>query len=178
MRMTTETAPITPRGSTDQAGRRRTRRARLALAAGAVALVATDLAVKALAQKELAAGRTVDLGILDLRLGYNSGAAFSLGAGLPSWLVIAVTALITAGVAVFAWRVAIDSTVPMLIGLSGVLAGAVGNLVDRAGDGVVTDYLHTGWWPTFNLADVFITLGAATVLIATLRSETTGVRRS
>lgn len=80
--------------------------------------------------------------------------------------------------AVFAWRAAIESTVPMRVGLSGILAGAVGNLVDRAGDGVVTDYLHTGWWPTFNLADVFITLGAATVLIATVRGDATGVRRS
>ena len=31
------------------------------------------------------------------------------------------------------------------------------NLADRAADGVVTDYLHTGWFPTFNGADVFIT---------------------
>jgi signal peptidase II len=176
--MTTETAPNMPIRPTDQDGRRQTRRVRLELVVGTVALVAADLAVKALAQEELGGGRTVDLAVLDLRLGYNSGAAFSLGAGLPSWLVIAVPALITAGVAVFAWRAAIEATVPMRVGLSGVLAGAVGNLVDRAGDGVVTDYLHTGWWPTFNLADVFITLGAATVLIATLRSEAKGVRRN
>jgi signal peptidase II len=173
--MTTGTAPSAPHGSTDQARRRRIRRARLSLVVATAVLVVTDLAVKVLAQETLAAGRIVDLGILDLRLGYNSGAAFSIGADLPSWLVIAGTALITAGVAVFAWRSAVDSTVAMTIGLSGVLGGAVGNVVDRARDGVVTDYLHTGWWPTFNLADVFITLGAATVLVATLRSETTGV---
>ncbi len=29
-----------------------------------------------------------------------------------------------------------------------ILGGAVANLADRAADGVVTDYLHTGWWPT------------------------------
>jgi signal peptidase II len=176
--MTTETAPNMPIRPTEQPGRRRTGRAHLALIVGTVALVAADLAVKALAQEELGGGRTVDLTVLDLRLGYNSGGAFSLGAGLPSGLVIAVTALITAGVAAFAWRAAMESTVPMRVGLSGILAGALGNLVDRAGDGVVTDYLHTGWWPTFNLADVFITIGAATVLIATLRSETKAIRRS
>ncbi len=40
--------------------------------------------------------------------------------------------------------------------------GAAANLVDRAADGVVTDYLHSSWWPTFNLADTFIVLGAIT----------------
>lgn len=126
---------------------------------------------KAVAEQELTGGRSIHLGLLDLRLGYNSGAAFSLGAGLPSWVVIAVTGLITAGVAVFAWRAAADAPWLLLVGLSAVLAGAVGNLVDRAGDGLVTDYLHTGWWPTFNLADVFITLGAATVALAVLRHQ-------
>ena len=33
---------------------------------------------------------------------------------------------------------------------------------------MVTDYLHTGWWPTFNLADTFIVLGATALIIATL----------
>ena len=40
-----------------------------------------------------------------------------------------------------------------------------------AGDGAVTAYLYTGWWPTFNLADTFITVGAALVVITTLRGS-------
>lgn len=51
-----------------------------------------------------------------------------------------------------------------------MLAGAIANLVDRAVDGVVTDYLHTGWFPTFNLADVFITVGGAVLVLASLRA--------
>lgn len=54
--------------------------------------------------------------------------------------------------------------------LAAVLAGAVGNLADRAVDGVVTDYLDTGWFPTFNLADVFITVSAAVLVLASLRN--------
>ncbi|HOQ53464.1 MAG TPA: signal peptidase II, partial [Micropruina sp.] len=54
-------------------------------------------------------------------------------------------------------------------GLAGVLAGASTNLIDRSIDGVVTDYLHTGWFPTFNLPDVFITVGAALVVLGVLR---------
>ena len=40
-----------------------------------------------------------------------------------------------------------------------MIGGALANVVDRARDGVVTDYLHTGWWPTFNLADTFLVTG-------------------
>ncbi|WP_233498930.1 signal peptidase II [Blastococcus sp. TF02A-26] len=137
----------------------------------ALVLAAGDLIFKAVAEHNLNGERSVHLGVLDLRLGYNSGAAFNLGAGLPTWVVLAVTSVITVGVAVFAWRSAATASWPVLIGLAMVLAGAVGNLADRAGDGLVTDYLHTGWWPTFNLADVFITLGAITVALAVLRED-------
>jgi signal peptidase II len=47
--------------------------------------------------------------------------------------------------------------------------------VDRIGDGVVTDIFDLGWWPTFNLADVWITLGVATVLLV---AATTGTESS
>ncbi|MFQ1004351.1 signal peptidase II [Modestobacter sp. SSW1-42] len=134
-------------------------------------LAAGDLAVKEVAEHSLAEGRTIDLGLLDLRLGYNPGAAFSLGAGLPSWVVLVVSGLISAGVAVYAWRAAPAAPWLLRLGLTAVLAGAVGNLADRAGDGLVTDYLHTGWWPTFNLADVLITLGAVTAGVAASRGE-------
>ena len=50
-----------------------------------------------------------------------------------------------------------------------VLGGAAANLTDRAGDGVVTDYLHTGWWPTFNLADVFIVCGGLAMVALSWR---------
>jgi signal peptidase II len=56
------------------------------------------------------------------------------------------------------------------VGLAAILAGALANLIDRAADGVVTDYLHTGWFPTFNLADTLITLGAALLVLVTLRN--------
>ena len=68
----------------------------------------------------------------------------------------------------------------MVLGLASVLAGAIANLVDRLDDGVVTDYLHSGWWPTFNLADVFITIGAVAVLtslFARRHERSTTVRR-
>lgn len=140
-------------------------RTRLALAGTAAVLAATDLALKTWAGRGLADGASVNLGVVELRLGFNSGVAFSLGDTLPSWVVIAATALITAGLAVVVWRSARTAPVPAAAALSVVLAGSVANLADRAADGVVTDYLHTGWFPTFNLADVYITVGAVSFAV-------------
>ena len=158
---------MTTEGTAAASARVRTRSGR----ALALVLAAGDLGLKALAEHALTGGRSVDLGLLELRLGYNSGAAFNLGADLPAWVVLAVTGALTAAVAVFTWRCASTAGWTVLIGLSAVLAGAVGNLVDRAGDGLVTDYLHTGWWPTFNLADVAICTGAAVIVFDGARQE-------
>ncbi|CRK55327.1 Lipoprotein signal peptidase [Alloactinosynnema sp. L-07] len=146
-------------------------RARLVMAAVALGLAALDLGLKAWAERGLAAGDTVDLGVIQLRLAFNPGVAFSLGDTLPAGVLLAVTGLIITALAVYTWRSARTGTLPMRLALAVVLAGAVANFVDRAVDGVVTDYLHTGWFPTFNGADVFITLGAAALILATLHAD-------
>lgn len=153
------TAPARPRPA----------RARIGVAVTAVSLVAIALATTRVARAALADGHSAGLGLLQLRLTYNPGVAFSLGAGLPTWPVLALTALITAGVGFYAWRSAPATPTPGRIGLAAVLAGALSNLLDRAVNGAVTDYLHTGWFPTFNLADTLITVGAALLILTTLR---------
>ena len=60
----------------------------------AAVLAGVDLAVKALAEARLSTGAVIDLGLVNFRLLYNRGVAFSLGAGLPGWTVIAATGLI------------------------------------------------------------------------------------
>ena len=57
-----------------------------------------------------------------------------------------------------------------------MIGGAVANVVDRARDGVVTDYLHTGWWPTFNLADTFLVTGFIVIALLHARPERTTTR--
>lgn len=147
-------------------------RARAALVITVTLLAVLDLGLKAWAGTALADGRTVDLGPVQLRLGFNSGVAFSLGADLPAGVVLGVTGLIIVALAIFAWRATRTATLPARLALAAVLAGAVANLLDRAGDGMVTDYLHTGWFPTFNLADVFITTGAVALVLISLRGRT------
>lgn len=54
-----------------------------------------------------------------------------------------------------------------------MIGGAAANVVDRLGDGLVTDFIDVhafGWhWPTFNMADVAITCGVALFLFAPAR---------
>jgi signal peptidase II len=137
--------------------RARTGRVAILLAAATVATV--DLAAKAASESRLA-DSSIDLGLLRLQLAYNSGVAFSLGAKLPVTVIVAITATITLALAAYAWRRAPHAAWVERIAGGFVIGGAMANVVDRARDGVVTDYLHTGWWPTFNLADTFLVTGS------------------
>lgn len=144
--------------------------ARCSLVATAGVLVAAATAARLLAEGGLVAGSGPWWGPLQLQLAYNSGVAFGLGAWLPGWLVTAVTGVITLGLAVWAWFTVPAAAAATRLGLAAILVGAIANLLDRAVEGVVTDYLHTGWFPTFNLPDVFITVGAALLVVGALRA--------
>ena len=143
-------------------------RARASLLVTALALAAVDLVVKAAAVAGLSGGQTVDVGPVNLRLYYNPGVAFSMGATLPSWVIITGTGLIIAGLLWYLW-----SSVPTLTALSRaggtvLLGGALGNFLDRLDGTGVVDYLHTTWFPTFNLADVFVTSGVIALALGTM----------
>ena len=139
-----------------------------------VALTGVSLAVAAGAESALGEGQSVRGAVVDFRLAYNAGIAFSLGDRLPIGVVTLATAGITAAIAVYGWRIAPRLSRVRRVALALVLAGALSNVVDRSGDGTVTDYLHTGWFPTFNLADVLITVGAVTLAASFLRGDDAG----
>lgn len=140
-------------------------RTRMILSGIALTAVVLDVGIKTVAERALNNGRTIDLPILDLQLSFNPGVAFGAGSHLPAAWVLTLTITVATLLALFALHAAPTLTRPAQIALAVVLAGAAGNVIDRARDGVVTDYLHTGWFPTFNLADIFITLGVAVVVI-------------
>ena len=132
-----------------------------------------DLAAKAVSEARLA-DSTVDLGLLQLRLGYNSGVAFSMGDKLPVGVIVAITTMICIALAAYVWHRAPRAGWVERIAGGAVLGGAVANVIDRARDGVVTDYLHTGWWPTFNLADTFLVTGFIVIALVHARPEQPG----
>lgn len=52
-----------------------------------------------------------------------------------------------------------------------ILSGALSNLVDRISGGCIIDFIDLGFWPIFNLADFFITLGAIMLAIIYLKTK-------
>ena len=133
----------------------------------AVAVVIADFVTKLIAESYLA--RRLPLAVIgdfvQLRLVYNEGAAFGLHLGENSrWIFLAL-----AIVALFVLASLVRSTKPgdhfRLLSLALVCGGAVGNLIDRIRNPLgVVDFVDVGigaWrWPTFNVADSAITIGA------------------
>jgi signal peptidase II len=92
-------------------------------------------------------------------------------------VMAALTGAITLVVAVLAFR---SPRMAEASGLALMAGGSAGNVIDRLRQGAVTDYLDLYWgewhWPTFNMADVFITSGVAMLLIASLSQKSAADR--
>ena len=108
---------------------------------------------------------------------HNYGAAFSFLADQSGWQRYALSGIsIIASIAIMVWmrRVAIDQVLK-LSALSILLAGAVGNLIDRFFLGFVIDFIdlhyQTFYWPVFNVADILISVGVALLLFSDMKKS-------
>ena len=137
------------------------------------AAVVGDQLTKTAALSLLSQGTAVPvLPGFNLSLGFNTGASFGMMGGFMAGkplLMAALTGALTIAFAVMAFRAQ-----PALerAGLALVVGGALGNIIDRLRQGAVTDFLDFYWrdwhWPTFNVADIAITLGTVLILAASL----------
>lgn len=99
---------------------------------------------------------------------HNPGAVFGIRLGNPYLhLLLACVALIVVGGLL--WRISPEDRLAA-IGLTLVLGGAIGNIIDRVRFGVVIDFLDFGigtarWW-VFNLADTCVSVGTALLIFA------------
>lgn len=139
------------------------------LAAVFAVAVGLDQWVKYLVETRLALHEKVDvLPFLALFRTFNTGIAFSMLSWFGDKGLIAVTLAVAAFILYLAWR-SDPAQVFARFGFTLILGGAIGNLIDRAVYGHVVDYVlfHTPAWSfaVFNLADVFITAGAALVIL-------------
>ena len=104
----------------------------------------------------------------NLVLGLNRGVSFGMfssGSNLSRWLLTALALAIVCALALWLWR-AEKPWLAVALGL--IIGGAIGNVIDRAMVGAVVDFLdfHVAdyHWPTFNVADMAITCGAAVLI--------------
>lgn len=139
----------------------------------AVLVIVLDQLTKAWIVRHFADGeRMVLLPVLDLTLRFNRGAAFSMladASGWQRWLFTGLAAVVALGI--IAWLRRLDAGRQWLlaISLSLILAGALGNLIDRLRLGHVVDFIVVHWkdayFPAFNVADSAITVGAILMLL-------------
>lgn len=157
------------------------------------AVLLVDQATKMLAHAHLRGAGAVEIipGLFNLWYSRNPGGLFGSFGDLPSpWREILLTAFPLAAIVFLAWYLAKtdEPDRSTKVGLALILGGAVGNLVDRVTRGEVVDFLdvyasHPGlasWlesrfgtahWPTFNVADSAIVVGASLLILDVLRPE-------
>ena len=101
---------------------------------------------------------------------HNTGAAFSFLSDAGGWQRWLFTGIGVAATIFIVWQLrAHPGQMLFSFALSSILGGAVGNVVDRLMHGYVVDFLqfhYAGWYfPSFNLADSAITVGAACLIL-------------
>jgi signal peptidase II len=139
----------------------------------AAAVIVADQVTKSIAVHDLARGPVHVVGPLSFQLKYNTGAAFSIGAGLTLPIIVIAFVLVL----LLAWfaRGTPSALAAAATGL--ILGGALGNLSDRlfrGHSGAVVDFIHLNFWPTFNVADASIVVGTLLLLIEIARLSRRG----
>jgi signal peptidase II len=108
----------------------------------------------------------------------NRGVAFSLFADSQfetKWILAGISTAAAVGVLVYLWRSGAHEK-RLNYALSFLLAGIVGNLIDRVRLGEVVDFIDFHWyesytWPTFNIADAAICVGAVLLALEMMREQ-------
>ena len=138
---------------------------RLAIVLLTLSLFGCDHATKIAAHASLAHGGAVSVvkGVLELRYTENDDTAFSmlhhLGIARTPGVLLAASAFALLAVLTM-WMVSRKrATRAQHVGFALVVAGALGNVVDRALRGCVIDFIHLTRWPIFNVADIAVVAG-------------------
>lgn len=140
------------------------------------AVIVLDQVVKILISHHMGLFNSIRLTpFLRLKLLHNSGAAFSFlsqAAGWQRWFFIALGLVVSVIILLWLRKLPRRSRRLLGIGLALVLGGALGNVIDRVAYGYVIDFIdffYRNWhFPSFNIADSAITVGAILVIIDTL----------
>ena len=142
-------------------------------------IIAADQATKAVILSTIREGEALAVTpFFSLVLTFNTGAAFSFlsaASGWQRWFFVLIAVAAAVVIVVLLRR---GGSLWYGAGLALILGGALGNLYDRLVIGKVVDFLlfhYAGWaYPAFNVADSAITVGAAILIIDSLRRHDDG----
>ena len=141
----------------------------------AVAIICLDQLTKSLVMNHLQLYQAIKITpFFNILLSFNTGAAFGLfnqASGWQQWLFGCVAVVVSSAIVIILLRQPREQWLNNL-GMSFILGGALGNLIDRLTLGYVIDFLHFHlgqWsWPIFNVADSMICIGAGLLLLSML----------
>jgi signal peptidase II len=142
----------------------------LSLAAVALAAIAADQLTKQIVISQLGLDEATHVaGPFWIHHVQNSGIAFGLFASATAVVIVLTTGAVAWMLVYFARSGARHPVLPVALGL--VIGGSVSNLIDRVRLGYVTDFLDLRYWPAFNLADSFIVIGVAVLLVTLVAAD-------
>jgi signal peptidase II len=148
----------------------RSRACLLALLLCVACLVGCDHATKLAAETALRDHPPLRLwpGVMDLAYTENHGVAFSMLERLslhpPAWALFALAFVATSALLAL-WFRRRRAAWPEHAGFALVVAGALGNALDRVARGHVVDFIHVRFWPVFNVADILVVAGGILLLL-------------
>ena len=139
-------------------------------------LILLDQAVKGYVVKEIPLGgmRRFIPKVVSLTYLKNSGAAFSMLEN-QQWFFAIITLIAMGAAFVYLYR-HIKGSLWLLLGLTLIISGGIGNFIDRVRQGFVVDMFHLDFmnFAIFNVADIYLTIGVGLLLIYILREESHG----
>ena len=139
-------------------------------------LIILDQAVKGYVVKEIPLGgmRRFIPKVVSLTYLKNSGAAFSMLEN-QQWFFTILTLIAMGAAFVYLYR-HIKGSIWLLLGLTLIISGGIGNFIDRLRQGFVVDMFHLDFmnFAIFNVADIYLTIGVGLLLIYLLREESHG----
>ena len=139
-------------------------------------LIILDQAVKGYVVKEIPLGgmRRFIPKVVSLTYLKNSGAAFSMLEN-QQWFFTIITLIAMGAAFVYLYR-HIKGSIWLLLGLTLIISGGIGNFIDRVRQGFVVDMFHLDFmnFAIFNVADIYLTIGVGLLLIYLLREESHG----
>lgn len=138
-------------------------------------LVVADQASKAYIRSGMMPGDSIPVIAQIFHITYvqNTGAAFSILQNEPLLLKVLPIALIV-GIAIYLYRKGQDEHWSLKTALSLIIAGGIGNLIDRVRFGFVVDFFDFRVFPVFNIADIAVCTGCGFLILYVLFFEKSG----
>ena len=140
------------------------------------ALIILDQMVKAYVVQNIALGEIKSWipNLVSLTYLQNRGAAFSILQ--DQQLLFAVITLVVVVGAIWYLHKHMEDSFWMVLGLTLIIAGGLGNFIDRISQGFVVDMFHLDFinFAIFNVADSYLTVGVVVLLLAMLKEEMNG----